>query len=367
LISKNFGKNKSIERLSLASNDIKLSSILCGTKKVAESLSSLTHLEISSNSLSAQSARAMAKFFEKAESRLVGLNLSKNRLSSKAANILIPAIKEHTSLQHLDLSNNWLNESVAPTIIDLLQCNSTLLSLDLTGNSSLKTTSRDVSRYDWHINTRTRIPGRDNGGGRIVKDALFDTTSPETIADSNHICVVKLSGQNASYETFMTTINALGVTEGKKIRFKVVHALSEANTDLFDPHNFASIPLELVPKLLEIMQQTVYFGNAEATLVFKGPHSYQTLNRIYEIITSWNTPLLFARGAGKLKQKKKTSQVQPLPVQQKKSLTKSRRRRKFGDDDDDDEPYIPVGARKRGRSVYNPELDDWEYIPPTVV
>jgi hypothetical protein len=224
------------------------------------------------------------------------------------------------------------------------------------------------------------IPGQERGGGRIVKSALFDTTSLEIIADSNHICDVKLSGQNGSNEKYVSRINALDISEGKKIRYKVVHAINTAKTDLVDPRNFNSIPLELMPQLLELVQQSVNFeygSDAQVKLfVPKSPRSHQAerdeegrvqpqapLNRIYEIITSWNTPLLFARGAGKLKPKKKTPKTQ-----QKKSQSK-RKRRKFGDEDDDDdgEPYIPLGARKRGRSVYNPELAKWDYIPPTVV
>jgi hypothetical protein len=360
LITKNLGKNKSIERLSLTSNDIKLSSILCGTKKVAESLSWLTHLEITSNSLPTQSAKAMAKFFEKAESRLISLNLSKNRISTNAASILLPAIKEHTSIQHLDLSDNRLNDDVVSTIVDLLERNSNLLSLDLAGNKSLKGDVRERHVWDWRERSYKVIPGYENGRSRIVKGALFDTTSLETVANSNHICNVK-SAPSDFHEDRALKINALDITEGKKIRYKAVLAINEVQPDLYDPRNFASIPLELMPKLLELVQQELDFQR-DSTIRLVPKKS--SLNCIYEVVTTWNTPLLFARGAGKLKKKEKAPPVN----QKKKSQSKGRKRRKFGDEsDDDDEPYIPVGARKRGKRVYNPELNKWEYIPPTVV
>jgi hypothetical protein len=156
-------------------------------------------------------------------------------------------------------------------------------------------------------------------------------------------------------------INALDITEGKKIRYKAVLAINEVQPDLYDPRNFASIPLELMPKLLELVQQELDFGR-DSTIRLVPKKS--SLNCIYEVVTTWNTPLLFARGAGKLKKKEKAPPVN----QKKKSQSKGRKRRKFGDEsDDDDEPYIPVGARKRGKRVYNPELNKWEYIPPTVV
>jgi hypothetical protein len=83
------------------------------------------------------------------------------------------------------------------------------------------------------------------------------------------------------------------------------------------------------------------------------------LNCIYEIIMAYNTPLLFARGAGALKAKKRKATEKP----------QRRKRRKFGDadDDDDHEPWIPSGYRKTSRLVRNSETGKWEYISAMVV
>jgi hypothetical protein len=74
---------------------------------------------------------------------------------------------------------------------------------------------------------------------------------------------------------------------------------------------------------------------------------------------AYNTPLLFARGAGAMKVKKR------------KATEKSqrRKRRKFGDadDDDDHEPWIPSGYRKTSRLVRNSETGKWEYVSSMVV
>jgi hypothetical protein len=359
-------KNKTIEHFALHSNGIKLPAILGNTKKAAQSLSKLTKLDLSSNSFPAQGAKAMARFFQKAESKLVTLILAKNRMTTKAANILLPAIKEHTTIKHLDLSENSLSDAVAPAVIDLLKDNPHLLTLDMRGNNSLRVQSG--GRQIWR--TGEEVPKRDRGGAEIVKGALFDTTSLQSICDCNHTCCVKITGanrQDIQNET-IRKINALDASEGKKVRLKVLLAMNETNKDLYDPSSFADVPLELMPRLLEMVQQDIKYNKDDVNLVAKKPKKQQrwyrrqtsdpdsSLNRLYEVITSWNTPLLFARGAGVLKAKKKRNANKP-----------SRKRRKFGDVDfDDDEPWVPKGARKKGRHTYNTETKEWEYIPPPV-
>ena len=92
-----------------------------------------------------------------------------------------------------------MNDAVAPAVVDLLQNNSTLLSLDLQGNKSLKVNAKTRYRYRHGHGYETIHPTQvELGKAAIVKGALFDTTSLQTIANSNHTCAVRLSGQNTS-------------------------------------------------------------------------------------------------------------------------------------------------------------------------
>jgi hypothetical protein len=299
-------------------------------------------------------------------------------MTTKAANVLLPAIKLNTSLRHLDLSRNWLTDAVALAVIDLLTDNSDLLSLDLSGNNSLRIQSG--VHYNYH--ERKYMPTQDRGIAEIVNAVLFDTTSVQAIAASNHTCAVKMSGVNRRNECFDGTIqkiNALSVSEGKKIRFKVVLAIDEAKKCLYDPSSYDRVPLELMPRLFELVQQEIKYDKHNMELVSKGTknswnqsewdreahvrtYPNSSLNRLYEVIKAWNTPLLFARGAGELKAKNRTAatktKVKPIP----------RKRRRFGDeDDDDDEPWVPKGARTKGKWEWNSETDKHEYIPPVVL
>ena len=87
-----------------------------------------------------------------------------------------------------------------------------------------------------------------------------------------------------------------------------------------------------------------------------------SLNNIFEVIMGWQSlPLLFVNGAGALPKKKEVAE-QPA-----KKKTSRKRRRKFGEEeDDDDEPYIPKGARKTAKYVFNQETHRYDRIPPPV-
>lgn len=335
------------------------------------------------------------------------------------------------------ISGNWLNDAVAPAVVDLLQNNSTLLSLDLQGNKSLKNNAKERRRWRGHGQGYETIrPAEDRGKAEIVKGALFDTTSLQTIANSNHTCAVHFSGRNERAETMRNSefvclflcaanalscvltspflfvyhrqVNALDVVEGVKIRYKVVLALTEVNKDLYDPRSFDDVPLELMPYLivsfgccvghLSFYAALTHFCSCLKTLVQQelGVAGYgcdilpkrknkkdrsksywdyttpglawylrrkticdPTLSCIFEVIMGWQSlPLLFVNGAGKL----------PKKAAKQAAKKKSRkRRRKFGEEDDsDDEPYIPKGARKTAKRVWDQETRRFVRVPAPV-
>ena len=98
-----------------------------------------------------------------------------------------------------------------------------------------------------------------------------------------------------------------------------------------------------MPYLLELIQQEMGYNNYGKDVVppawmrstergNKDPN--HPIRRLYETIMAWpSLPLLFNRGAGELKTKRKVTNAKTKP---------RKKRRKFGDEeDDDDEPYIP--------------------------
>jgi len=312
-------KNTTLEQICLGSNhlgfdDRVLSIVVSGIK----GSSSLIHVDLSGNKIRRMpSMKLVAKFLSKNTS-LLDLNMSFNGLPVKCATILMDALKKNTTLQRLSLMGNNVGDTHVPPIVDMLKNNVTLRSLDLSDNNlRVKTGRRDLLK------------------------ALCDTTSLDSIANnSNHTCSVIIAGRNygGTYEEELTNINKLE-NEGEKIRYKVVLALCVLNKDLYDPRFFDDVPLELMHKLLELVQQEIGckgYGKGIVKSV-KKRSKINRLSNLYEAIHQWPAfPSLFSRGPGKKKRK-------------------SKRKPKVADEEED---FVPSGfpkTKKRPRWMPSPE------------
>ncbi len=221
---------------------------------------------------------------------------------------------------------------------------------------------------------------------------------------------------NSSFISSKRQINALDASDGKKIRYKVVLALNHVNTDLYNPRSFDDVPLEMMPYLLTMIQQDIgyngfgkdiapknmpnmdtapyrsygrwnpetrrwgdddktYYGRKNpltGKIEMKGEISKDTksLSRVFEVImSSQSLPQLFSRGPGEFKftNKGDSTTTTAKKTEKKKNKSKSKKRKKFGDaDDDDDDAWIPKGARKTAKYVWNPESRKYTRIPPPV-
>jgi hypothetical protein len=296
---------------------------------------SLTHVDLSDNDIRrVPSMKLIAKYLSSNPS-LIELNLSNNGVPSKPASLMIESLKKNTTLQHLSLRRNSISDKSTPAFIDALQNNTTLLTLDLQLNN---------------LKVKT--------GRKPILMAMCDTSSLDSIVNnSNHTCSVLLSDKNYGMSTLenkrarywqdpskwvnlpfveMGKINALE-NEGEKIRYKVVLALTVMNKELYNPRYFEEVPLELMPKLFELVQQEIGCNNFGTGITgsTKKENTINRLNKVYETIKQWPSfPELFSRGAGKLPKKKKAT-------------TLKRKRRVFGDEDadDDDEDWNPNNRR----------------------
>ena len=227
--------------------------------------------------IGAPGAKLIAKYLA-SNPALIELNLFRNDINSHGAKKIAAALKKNTNLEHLSLERNRLTNNCVPAFTDALRNNSTLLSLNLGGNEIRVETGRAV----------------------LNRNALCDTSSLDAIANSNHTCVLTTTRGGEKYRNDLTrefemkNINSLD-SEGMKIRYKVVLALFSYNKDLFHPRSFDDVPLELMPRLLELVQLEVgygEFGNGITERSTKKKKSPHTLRRLYQVVTEWNTPEL---------------------------------------------------------------------------
>ena len=275
LLSRSLKKNPSLCHLCLGSNRLHIPSFLSNWR-VTENL---TQLDLNGNNIRTPGAKIIAAFLSQNQT-LEDLDLSRNRINSLSASLIGNALKKNTTLRHFNLSRNNLCDKAVHAFVDALKYNRTLLSLDLSGNA-IKVTS----------------------GRKELTSAICDTSSLSCIANSsNHTCQLVVSSGKSSYmnhlthEEEMKLINGLD-NEGQKIRYKVVLALFVIKKDLFNPRNFVDVPLELMPYLLEIAQQDVGYrgfgvGIVKSTKKHRVNGLDPTLNRLYNVVMGWDTPLL---------------------------------------------------------------------------
>ncbi len=164
-------------------------------------------------------------------------------------------------------------------------------------------------------------------------------------------------------------------------------ALNYVNTDLYNPRSFDNVPLEMMPYLLEMLQQHIGCNGFGKDIAPKSmpnmdtaggsygrwnpltrkrekktiSKSTESLSRVYEVImSSQSLPQLFSRGPGVLK-------IKSTGKTETKNKPKSKKRKRFGDaDDDDDDAWIPRGARKTAKYVWDQESRKYTCIPPPV-
>lgn len=268
-------KNKTLVELSLLHTGIALTTT---TQRSLVLNNKLMHIDLSCNDLGANGAKSIIKHL-KNNPPLSVLSLARCGLPTKSAKGLCNALKRNTSLAHLNLQNNSFNNKAIPFFVDALRNNTTLLTLDMRSND-IKVQS---------------------GRKELIKGALCDPTSLQTIAESNHKCQLWLNcgkiGNKVANEIEFRNINSLD-NEGQKIRFKVIAALFTLETIAFNPRDFQNIPLELMPRLLELVQQELGYGRYGRE-VWKAPirakGSNPCLTRVYEVVHGWTMlPSLFA-------------------------------------------------------------------------
>ena len=275
LFNKAVEKNNTLEQLSLARSKTTLST---GIQRSLVLNDKLLNIDLQGNKLGKNGVKYIVRHLKK-NPPLSILSLQDCNLPNKSAESLCNALKRNTNLTHLDLKYNGLNDRSVPFFVDALRNNSTLLTLDLRLN-----------------NVKVK-----SGRKELINNALCDPTSLQSIATSNHTCLVTLNGNNngnkVTHEDKFRKINALE-NEGQKIRYKVIAALFTLKIIEFNPRDFQHVPLELMPRLLELVQHEMGYGKYGRD-VWKAPvrakGSNPRLTRVYEVIHGWSMmPSLFA-------------------------------------------------------------------------
>ena len=213
----------------------------------------------------------------------------------------------------LRLPSTSPDDDVAPVVCNVLKRNATLTSLNLEQNNNLRVMSGGRRQWNHVESAYERLPVVERGRSEIA-NCLFDTSNLQSLVDSNHTCMVDMGISGFGYtdtdycggtriEKLMRSINSLA-NVGGKVRYKVVLALNETK-GLYNVRDFDSLPLELIPRLLELIQLEIGyygFGKEIAEHLCETDKKYakksdMRINRLYDFVTGSNIQLLFGRGS----------------------------------------------------------------------
>jgi len=226
--------------------------------------------------------------------RLDNLSITKCNFGSGGVDLLADFISSNHSTKCLVLVRNNLSDNDALVLSSALKENTNLQWLKLEHN--------DIT---------------EEGEKKLLK-ALYDPTSMDSIIESNHTCLpftVELSNSSTrpflELELFMTNMND-DISIKQKIRKKVVLALCGVEGELFDLSHFNDLPLGVMPRVLELIQE-----HSDMRTKVCHTHSHlipdqlekDALTRLFHTLRGWELPLLFenlnksSTNAGELKKK----------------------------------------------------------------
>jgi len=190
------------------------------------------------------------------------LDMSSNNITSAVSTLLADFLATNPRLKELNLEHNNLNDSDAALIATALRSNTTLRYLHLHGN--------EITNVEQSL--------------RLV---LYDESSLNSAADSNHICIVVGCISNNSHP--QGQINRAA---------KVCRLLSIRNQSMSNVKHFGNIDVKILPNMLEAMQRyhnaaSVYNAGRFRRILFVEPVSI-----VYETLRKWDKAMELCKSMG---------------------------------------------------------------------
>ena len=201
--------------------------------------------------------------------KLEKLGMSSNNVTSVGSAVVADFLATNPRLKELDLSENNLTDSDAELIANALRSNTTLRVLGL-----------------FHNNTT-------DAGDEALHLVIYECSSLNAVADSNHICSVKVGWAPLDYSN-------LHKDEPMNRGMKIYHLLSCRNKTMSNAKHFGDIDVKILPDMLGAVQK--YQINAS---VYKAKHyirhdpQVNPLSIVYEVMRRWDKVFPLYKTLGK--------------------------------------------------------------------
>jgi hypothetical protein len=200
-----------------------------------------------------------------------------------AYSILRSLLASNKEFLHIDIEDNNIRTGGGTEISDYLATNPRLEELHLADNRLDDNDAILIARA-LQRNTNLRRLNLDQNdvtdiGRETLRNAVFDSTSLNTVADSNHSCYIAGIGLDYINANEDYTVNR---------DLKLYNLLSVRNRTGINVHHldseFTDDSLKLVPKVLE----RVHIYSEDSSTDNAHP-----LSIVYELLRSWKMPILY--------------------------------------------------------------------------
>lgn len=190
------------------------------------------------------------------------------------------SLASNTALERLDLRGNNLNDEDAASIATALQTNSTLKYLQLEGNDFTEIGGEYFGAALRTNNTLEHL-FLENGVSDATFSALFDDSSLNSAADSNHICYIDRRFYDRNEE---------GDPTGNRQR-KIYNVLATRNKTMSNVQHFDDIEINLLPEMLAAVQHYANTPVSELQFRYLANNEVNALSIVYEFMRKWDKSL----------------------------------------------------------------------------
>ena len=224
------------------------------------------------------------------------LVMDKNNVGSEAVALIATFLHSNKNIETLRLKDNDITDDDTLVLALALKKNTNMKQLNLIRNN-------DITEE----------------GDKALLKAMYDPTSMDSIVDSNHSCMAytydmeksSIVAQRPHLETAVLCINGdEDISIKQKIRKKVILALCGVDGGLFDLSHLNDLPLQLMPRVLELIQKHTTRRRVDNTPL---QLEKDALSRLFHTLRGWELPLLFenlrnpsVNGAAGKRKKRKT-------------------------------------------------------------
>ena len=192
--------------------------------------------------------------------KLETLTMSSNNISSVESTLLPDFLATNPRLILLDLSGNEFNDNDAVFIANALRSNTTLKSLVI-----------EVG----------------DDGNETLRVAVCDESSLNSVADSNHSCLIEAEYGVDGNETDSREINRAR---------KIYSLLASRNETMSNVQHFGDIDVKLLPKILAAVQK---YSNMKVAWDTSYCVKVEALSIVYEVMRRWDKVSPLYKSLGK--------------------------------------------------------------------